>query len=158
MTAFAGLSFVLAGAMWAGPAVGVGAGSSTPPDPREQRQFALFTAGTATGVVGLGGLVLGLIGVDRSLYEVCEVTEDPTEPVVTPQTRCFDETAYPRRHRNANIMMATGLAAGGALLLTSAALITSGLVIRRRRARGAGLSTLSPMIGRSWGVAATLRF
>lgn len=158
MTGFAGLSFVLAGALWAGPAAAPGANSPAPPDPLERRQFALLSAGTATGVVGLGGLVLGLIGVDRSSYAACEVTEDPTEPVLTPQTRCFEESVYPRKHRNANIMMAAGLAGGGALVLTSAALITSGLVIRRRRLRAARLSTLSPMVGRTWGLAATLRF
>jgi hypothetical protein len=158
MAASTALSLLCAGMVLAGPGTSVRAGPE--PDARERKQFALFTAGTATGVVGLGAAVIGFIGLDRSRYAACEVSDDPTEPVVTPRVRCFDETVFARRHRNANVMMVTGLAAGGALLLTSAALITSGLVIRRRRLRSAHGATLSwaPTLGGNWGVAASLRF
>lgn len=155
MPASSVLSLLLAGTFAVAPPTP----SSRAPeqDPRERKQFSLLAAGTATGVVGLGATVIGLIGVDSSTYGACEVSDDPTDPVLTPQTRCFDESEYARRHRNANIMMITGLAAGGALILTSVGLITAGLVIRRQRLR-AGRLSVSPSFGPVWGAHVSLRF
>jgi hypothetical protein len=159
MAATSGLGLLLVGTFALAPAAppATAPGPRSTEDPRARTQFGLLASGTATGVVGLGATVIGLIGLDLSLYEPCKVTDDPTEPVLTPQTRCFDEGEYARRHRNANTMMITGLAAGGTLILTSVGLITAGLVIRRQRLRD-GRVSVSPTLGPNWGVRATLRF
>jgi hypothetical protein len=125
--------------------------------PAERRQFALFGAGTAAGVVGLGGFVMGLVGLDRSLYGVCETTDEPGEDP-TPANRCFTELEYSRKHRNAEILMIAGMAGGGALILSSAALITAGLVIRRRRLSAGKLSFAPALSSRGFGATVGLRF
>lgn len=123
----------------------------------ERTQFRLFAAGTATGVVGLAGLTLGLIGLDRSLYGECDEPDDPEDLPVELQERCFATDEFNTKNRNARIMMISGLAGGGALLLSSIGTITAGLVLRKRRLSGR-VAFAPHLSGHRWGLSAALRF
>ncbi len=114
----------------------------------------LIGVGAGVATLGLAGLGVGFAGLATSISKQKEV-ETKVVPDEQDEVDQLDEEG-----KRANLMGIVGLVAGGVLLVGGGALIAVGAIKRKKAGAGAGSARLqiSPMIGRTKGVALQGRF